>query len=116
MGLRWGMLSCSEEACSQGYEQDAWVRAVGHPRVVGLGPSLPALRSQLGARWLRDVLGCHLAWGSPGAVAGSVAPGHVGRACPALPASEQGVIFKRERRIVPKYHLSEAVPGRTGVI
>ena len=52
----------------------------------------------------------------PRAVAGSVAPGHVGRACPALPASEQGVIFKRERRIVPKYHLSEAVPGRTGVI
>lgn len=34
----------------------------------------------------------------------------------AEPASEQGVIFKRERRIVPKYHLSEAVPGRTGVI
>lgn len=57
MGLRWGMLSCSGEAWSQGHERDAWVRAMGHPRVVGLGPSLPALRSQLGARWLRDVLG-----------------------------------------------------------
>lgn len=57
MGLRWGMLSCSGEAWSQGHERDAWVRAMGHPRVVGLGPSLPALRSQLGARWLHDVLG-----------------------------------------------------------